>query len=247
MKNKLNYMTHFFRYACVAHGLNLLSNNFVIDRLIGSHKSGENNSNVELMQFHNETMFYLANGIGDFFPNLKSIFVGYSDSLSLNTKLISRSNFQNMKNLFEIVIHKSDIETIAEDILWDLPNLERFQLDGRLKELPERTFENNANLKEVYLASNALEFLPRKLFKNNPSLDWVNFRNNFLKIIEIDFMRLTTMKYAFLAGNVCIDRDFNKTDLQVDYQYEDLNEPTDFYQFRRITELQRLIYSNCSV
>lgn len=230
----------------MAHSLNLLNKNFAVDTVIGTHESGESNNKVELVQFYNGTMFYLPNGIGNFFPNLKSIFVGYSDSLSLNTKLISRSNFQNMENLFEIIIHKSDIETISEDILWDLHNLERFQLDGRLKDLPERTFENNAKLKEVYLASNALEFLPRKLFQNNPLLDWVNFKENFLKTIEIDFMRLTNIKYIFLAGNVCIDRDFNKTDLQVEYQYENLNETSDSDQFRQITELQRLIYSNCS-
>lgn len=189
-------------------------------------------------------MFGLVNGIGKFFPHLKSIFIGYSDAeTSLNTKLISRSNFENMENLFEIIIHQSDVEAIPEDTLWDLPNLERFQLDGKLNELSERTFERNGKLKEIYLASNQLEFLPRKLFRNNFSLDWVNFKDNFLKIIEIDFVRFETIKYIFLAGNVCIDKNFNKTDEQIDGQRK---ENTDSSQIRRIVEFQLLIHSNCT-
>lgn len=227
--------------------MSLQSKNFGIDTLTGSHQSvNESNAKVELMQFHNGTMFYLMNGLGKLFPNLKSIFVGYSDEISLNTKLISRSNFQNMEKLFEIVIHRSDIETISEDVLWDLPSLERFQLDGKLKELPERIFEKNAKLTEVYLASNVLEFLPRQLFKNNLNLNWVNFKDNSLKFIETDFMHFEHIKYIFLAGNVCIDKDFNKTDVQFEDQYEDPNVNTDSNQVGRVIDLQRLIYSNCS-
>lgn len=233
--------------------MNVLGNNFVVNTITGAYNktnlpiyiSGESIDGVELIQFHNGTMFGLVNGIGKFFPNLKSLFIGYSDSVSLNTKLISRTNFENMENLFEIAIHKSDVETIIEDTLWDLPNLERFQLDGKLNELSDRTFERNGKLKEVYLASNELEFLPRKLFKNNFSLDWVNFKDNFLKIIEIDFIRLTSLKYIFLAGNVCINENFNKTDVQIEGQCDYQNKSTFSYQ-ARIVEIQRLIYSNCS-
>lgn len=237
------------RYACVAHGLNVPGNKFLVDTVTGSHKanktSTKTNNGVELMQFHNGTMFGLVDGIGKIFPNLKSIFIGYSDSYStsLNTKLIHRSNFENMENLFEIVIHKSDVEAMPEDTLWDLPNLERFQLDGKLNELSDRTFERNEKLKEVYLASNELEFLPRKLFANNFLLDWVNFKDNFLKVIEIDFIRLTSIKFIFLAGNVCINENFNKTAAQIEDQRKDQNESIDSDQ---IVNLQRLIYENCS-
>lgn len=227
--------------------MGVLSKNIAVDSSIGSHKLDQTNDNVELVQFHNGTMLYLVNGIGKLFPNLKSIFVGYTDSSPLNTKLISRSNFQNMENLFEIIIHKSDIETITEDTLWDLPNLERFQLDGKLKELPERTFENNVKLKQVYLASNGLEFLPRLIFKNNLNLNWVNFEDNFLKFIETDFIRFESIKYIFLAGNICINKNFNRTDDQIEDQlHADQTNNTDSKQVGRLVELQRIIYSNCS-
>lgn len=240
--------TYISRYAVVVHSINVVGKNFEVEYLIGSHKPGERNDKVELLQFHNGTMFCLVNGLGSFFPNLKSIFIGYSDSDSdsLNTKFIIRSNFENMENLFEIVVHKSDIEMISEDLLWDLPNLERFQLDGKLEELPERTFEKNVKLKEVYLASNQLEYLPRQLFKNNLFLDWVNFKDNFLKIIEIDFIRLENIRYIFLAGNICINSNFNKSEEIIESRNENQTENANLYQERKIVELQRLIYSNCS-
>lgn len=231
-------ITRLSRYACVVHGLNIQRKNIGVASIIGSHASGETNQRVELIQFQNETMFYLLHGIGKFFRKLKSIYVGCSDLSTLGTKLIRRSNFQNMENLFELVIHKSDIDKLYEDTLWDLQNLERFQLDGKLKVLYERTFEKNPKLREVYLASNKLEFLPRYLFKNNPLLDWVNFEDNSLKIIETNFTGLKNIKYIFLRNNVCIDALFNRT-VNVDHE-------TQFYRIRKVTDFQSLIWVNCS-
>lgn len=235
-----------FSYTCVAYGLNVDNKNVVVNKLVGAHKSEGSNNNVELIQYHNGTMLYLLDGIGKLFPNLKSVFVGYSDSISLHTVLIRRSNFQHMANVFEIAIHKSSIETVADDVFWDLPQLERFQLDGKLKELPERIFEKNVKLQEVYLASNALVFLPRKLFRKNLDLKWVNFEGNFLKFIEVDFMLLPDIKYVFLAGNICVNRNLNKTEENIEDQYEAQNETDDSLPVKRVIELQRLIYSNCT-
>ncbi|XP_037036930.1 uncharacterized protein LOC119074765 [Bradysia coprophila] len=246
IKEKVNLECEFrhlyYGYACVAYGLNVRSKNVVVDKLIGAAKL--NKSRVEFIQFHNGTMLYLLDGIGKFFPNLKSVLVGYSDTVSLNTTLMRRSNFQHMENLFEIVIHKSDIETIAVDLLWDLPQLERFHLEGKLKELPERIFEKNVKLKEVYLASNSLVFLPRKLFWNNLHLTWVNLEHNLLTFIEVDFMMLPNIQYVFLAGNNCVNRNLNKTDEENELQ--DLNENDNSQPVTRVLELQRLIYSNCT-
>lgn len=249
IENTYTIFCRTFRYACVAYGLNVQNKNFGVDRLIGSHEFNENNDKVELIQFHNGTMFYLVDGIGRLFPNLKSFFVGYSDSDSdpLNTTLIRRSNFLNMENLFEIAIHKSDIAWIYEDLLWDLPNLERFQLDGILLEIPERTFENNAKLKEVYLAANALVFLPKNLFKNNLDLKWVNLANNSLLFIQTDFRRLPNILYIFLAGNLCINQNFNKTAEQVEDRSAVLNENNNSDQVGEVMQLQRLIDSNCTL
>ncbi|KAJ6636229.1 Chymotrypsin-C [Pseudolycoriella hygida] len=241
-KHNLNcsYMFLYYSYTCVVHDLNLLNKHFAVDTIIGTHISGENSDKVEIIQFHNGTMFSLINGLGKLFPNLKSLYIGYSDSSSLNMKVISRSNFENMKNLFEIVIHKSDIETLPEDTFCELPKLERFQLDGKLKKLPENIFQMNPRLKEVYLASNALQKLPRHLFKNNTLLDWVNFSNNLIKIIEIDFSQFANVRYVFLDGNVCINKNFIKTEILNENLYQETN------AVGKVMELQRLIYNNCS-
>lgn len=230
----------------MAYGLEVTNRNFVVEKLVGVHQPEKNNGNVELIQFHDGTMNHLLNGIGKLFPNLKSVLVGYSDSMSLNTVFIRRCNFQHMENVFEIVIHKSSIETVPDDLLWDLPNLERFQLDGKLKEIPERLFERNFNLQEVYLASNELTFLPRELFRKNLELKWVNFERNRLQFIEVDFMFLPNIQYVFLADNICIDRYLNKSEETDEDQFVVPKEIDNSVPIKSVSKLQRLIYSSCA-
>lgn len=224
----------FFRYACVVHDFNVRSKNLGVGTIYGSHASGESDGKVELIQFLNGTMFYLLDGVGKYFPNLKSIYIGHSELPSLNTMHIRRSNLQNMKNLFEFVIHKSNIEIVDEHLLWDLPNLERFHLEGKLKLLQDRIFEKNVKLREIYLASNRLEYLPRCLFRHNLLLEWVNFKDNSLKIIEIDFSNFKNIRYIFLANNVCINENYDRTE----------DNKAEIYQINKIVFLQ-LIMSNC--
>lgn len=236
MDDEQTFITSHSRYACVVRDLNVRSKNLNTATFYGSLASGETYGKVEVIEFNNGTMLYLLDGMGTYFPNLKSIYIGRSDLPSLKTKLIKRSNLQNLMNVFEFVIHKSNIEIVDEDTLWDLPNLERFQLEGKLRVLQDGIFEKNLKLREVYLAFNRLEFLPKYLFRNNLLLDWANFKGNSLKIIETDFSIFKNLRYIFLADNVCINENYNKT----------ADENIEFPEFRKITVFLQLISSNCS-
>lgn len=179
-------------------------------------------------------MVFLVDSIGLVFPILESIHIGDAHSTSLGLKRIKRSNFQNMQNLTEIVIHKSEIESVDENTFWDLPNLERLHLEGKVKVLNDRIFNENSKLKELYLASNWLEILPRNLFANNSLLNWVNFNGNALKIIEIDFTAWKHVKYVFMENNDCINAHYNAT-TEVETQ-----------SIPKLREFQILIMNNCS-
>lgn len=160
------------------------------------------NEVVEWIQFDRGTMLYLPDGLGSHFKNVKYLEV----KSGLNLKRLRRSNFKNFENLGNIHIFGNDIETLDEDILWDLPNLYHFELiENNLKTIPERLFENNTKLKHVHLQSNKLENLPENLFKNNLLLEWVQFDSNSLTSINIDFRSFKNIKRIDFRINVCID------------------------------------------
>lgn len=132
--------------------------------------------------FYNGSMAYLPNGFGKYLPNLKQMIV----ESNLNTKIIARSNFENMNNLTNLIIYDNDIEVIDEESFWDLPNLETLHISyNRLSLLYDRLFEENQKLKHVRLKSNKLlETLPKHLFKQNLFLETVWLNDLSLKTIE---------------------------------------------------------------
>lgn len=172
-------------YGCWLNNIDIQRNNVQVVSFSGSHSLGETNQDVQLIQFVNGTMFFIPNGLGNLFRNINYLIVGDSESRSLGTKRIRRSNFQNLENLLELIFHNNDIEILNEDSLWDLPKLRVFKfVNNKLKVLSEKTFFKNDNLKEVYLNSNELKYLPRNVFLHNSLLEKVDFRNNFLKTID---------------------------------------------------------------
>lgn len=188
---------------------------------------------MQLLQFRNATMYYLPDGIGRTFKNLKRLQI----SEHMHTKTVTRSNLKNLENLVWLNILQTDIEILDSDTLWDLPNLKYFNFfRNPLKVIPERLFERNRRLTYVTFKSNQLEYLPTNLFKNNLNLEEIDFRDNFLQLIEIDFTSFKNFDYIFLYDNFCIDAYFKGT-----------NESDIYYgQFRNLTEFQNLIWSNCN-
>lgn len=178
-------------------------------------------------------MFYIPDGIGKHFKNLNGLTVGAFTGL----KLLRRSNFENMENLENLHVHQNDIDTVDEDLLWDLINLKQFLIyENKIKVLSERTFEKNIKLKVVDIQSNHIQFLHRNLFKNNLLLEVVRFRNNQLKVIEIDFTQFQNIQQIVLDRNVCINAIYYN-------MRDEFATSSDFY--RNLTNFQNLIRDKC--
>ncbi|XP_037043639.1 connectin-like [Bradysia coprophila] len=174
-------------YKCWLYDIDIQRNNVEVSRFVGSHLLGKTNMDVESIHFQNGTMYYLPNGFGLFFGNIKYMIVGDGkpDGVILGTKAIRRSDLQNLDKLLKISFLRNDIETLNGDSLWDLPNLQFFRLIyNRLRTLSDETFIKNKELKEVYLNSNQLSSLPASLFENNLLLEIVDLRKNFLRTID---------------------------------------------------------------
>lgn len=196
-------MLYFCRYACVPENWDDFQNEDIyVKSFTGTHfiTGEETDQDVDMIFFERGTMFSIPEGIGAAFRNLKSFHMQYF----LKTKRITRSSFEHMFKLVEIVFFKIEIDELNFDAMWDLPALEIFVVvQSKLKILHEKTFEKNERLKYVHLNSNLLEFLPRNIFKNNLKLEQVHLSKNSLRFIEIDFTALKNIRLFDLRDNTC--------------------------------------------
>lgn len=189
-----------FRYMCKLTDLDIRKENIEVESITGSHENDKTNEDVRLLQFTSGSLVYLPKGIGKFFKNVQSLQVNDN----LGTKLITRSNFENMTQLVELYFFDNQIELLNEDSFWDLPNLEIFQLqNNKIKEINDTLFDRNEKLWSVNIKSNKmLEILPKNLFKNNPYLREVILDDNRLKEIpEKMFEKNIKLKYASMKSN----------------------------------------------
>lgn len=114
-----------------------------------------------------------------------------------------------MEQLDELNLSFNSIPYINEDVFWDLPNLTTLRLwVTKIEKLPEKIFSNLRKLSFLELSNNKLTHLPRDLFANNLELSTVLFTENDLKIIDVDFRKLTKINYIGFSRAGCITESF---------------------------------------
>ncbi|XP_037043063.1 insulin-like growth factor-binding protein complex acid labile subunit [Bradysia coprophila] len=190
-------------YGCWLLDLNIRKPNFVVNSVTGSHMLQREDKDVELIAFVGGVMHFLPDNVGNIFKNLKYLGVGKPSSVSIDTERIFRSNFQNLEHLEEIILMNNAIEELDADSLWDLPNLQSFQLKkNKLKLLHASTFSRNSKLTTVFVLSNVLKALPQNLFENNPLLEVVAFDGNSIETIADGiFDTNINLKTVSIKGN----------------------------------------------
>lgn len=157
-------------YGCWLFDLNLTHKYFEVKNFTGSHDLDKVNEHVELIAFKTGVTVALPHNFGKIFKNLKFLLI------SVETKRLSRSNLQSLKRLEMIGLVESNIAELDGDSLWDLPNLQSFEVDkSKLKMLHEATFSRNHKLTVVQVLSSKLKSLPSNLFRENVLLESVSF------------------------------------------------------------------------
>lgn len=193
-------------YGCFSRHFDIKRENVFVSFINGSHPPGLSHENVDLLQFTNGTMIGLPNGIGKLFRNLKTLWVS-------EVKVIKRSNFRDMKNLNSLHIFGIGVETLEEDTFRDLLNLEILHMEnGKLTELSEIIFQDNVNLKVIHLLSNrGLVSLPERVFETNALLTDLFLGNNslttlpgriFASNIDLDRVGLGSNMFDYLPENL---------------------------------------------
>lgn len=139
----------------------------VLEAVKGTHLEGRENQNVEALYVLAQTLHYLPNNLGNFFPNLRAIWCHESQLLK-----ISAETLKPFPNLMEFGARNNALET----------------LDGDL-------FKYTPKLKWIYFSSNLIQHvgydlmtdlidLQNAIFLKNPCINVT--ANGFLEIQELN-------------------------------------------------------------
>lgn len=180
-------------------GLNIESENVEITSFAGHHLLGKTDLDVEGIHFDKATMFYVPEGIGKIFKNLKKFVVGRN----MRFKHIKRSNLKNLVNLDWLEIIENKIENVDMDTVWDIPTLEWFVFgENKIKHVDNKTFEKTTNLISVQLNDNEIEIFDENTLSNLPKLERFYMYNNKLKELHKNtFERNPKLKIVSLFNN----------------------------------------------
>ncbi|KAG4071377.1 hypothetical protein HA402_004081 [Bradysia odoriphaga] len=184
-------------YGCWLYELNVRQENFVVEKFTGSHDIDRKNDDVEMIVFATGVMASLPLNFGKIFRNLKQLVI------SVSTTRIFRTNLENLESLERIFISNCSISKLDENSLWDLPNLQSFEVkNSKLKLLHAVTFSRNYELERVVALSNGLKSLPANLFRNNSQLGSVAFDDNLIESIDENiFETNANLLQVSLKGN----------------------------------------------
>lgn len=96
---------------------------------------------------------------------------------------------------------------LPSDVNNFFPNIYHLEIkNSKLKEITVDDLKMFANLKNLYLKSNAIEIIPEKLFEFNIKLQFINFNDNKIKRIASNiFENIPEIVSFSVERNICID------------------------------------------
>lgn len=127
-----------------------------------------------------------------------------------------------MEYLQELSLFRNPIESLPEDVFWDLRNLEKLNLcDCQIRKLPESIFKSLKRLMSIILSDNRLTHLPGNLFESNLELREISIDNNNLRKIAVNFTKIPNLQWLSLEDNKCVNTSLVMVNLE---QLEDFQD-----------------------
>lgn len=156
-------------------------------------------------------------GVGQKFSALKNF-----EIRGATIKFVERRDFVNMDQLTLLTMEGMSLKFLPEDLLADLPNIERvYFVNCKIRNIPENFFSEQKNMNKLILSGNILEVLHKDLFKSSPKLREIDLTNNNLKSILVDFTKLHAIERIFLLDNSCMNVSWDRDkEPIVDFQKE---------------------------
>lgn len=196
-------MTSFRSVSCITSDTKTIKSTSKINlKLLNIQKKPKDLKKLEISFGTSDHIFY---GIGEQFQNLQKLCIKKS------IKIITRRNFEMMKNLSELFLDYNPIEYIADNSFNDLKKLTCLSLTHcQIRRVPRLILKSLKNLKEFYFQFNTLSHLDKEFFKNNLKLEIVNFEFNRLTVVEFQLSTCSNLSFLSFRGNKCTDVVFSK-------------------------------------
>lgn len=156
-----------------------------------------------VLYFGNSTRIFA--GISEVFRNLEALWIHDRSLLFLE-----RSNFAKLPKLTRLELLNKQIEFIAEDTFWDLPNLESLNIfKCEIGELSRNLLANSRKLRYFDARFNKFRYLDANVFRNNLLMEEIDLSNNQLQVIDFDFTKLPKLLVVTFDYNDCIDEKYS--------------------------------------
>jgi Leucine-rich repeat (LRR) protein len=137
-------------YRCVVENLNVTSRNEIVSGVSGLHVPRRTNADVIILMIEEQTLHYMPQGLGDFFPNLVYLNV-YKSGL----KEISKNDLKNFPKLQIFSATNNDIETLPGDLFQFNTKITNISfLRNKIKSIGKNIFVPLSELKDVNLVGN---------------------------------------------------------------------------------------------
>lgn len=142
----------------------------------------------------------MIDGIGESFPNLKTLHIRNTVYEPLLFSF-ERRHFENMPNLKDLTLN--EVEVLAEDAFDSLPNLETFDLYWSHDFNAEKLLKNLVNLKRLLIRKLPIDFVPGNFFLKMKSLEAFYFDKPEFQILERkNLNNLSNIKEIFFDDSV---------------------------------------------
>lgn len=175
--------------------------NFKILPNFSLHPKIKNSSDVELLSINFGNSSHIFRGIGEKFVNVKTLHIRGQP-----IKFIESSDFDNMLQLRDLDLSANQINFVPENVFWNLTNLEVLGLyNNQLIKLPKNLFKNLKKLQTINFTSNKITFLHKDLFADLPNIEFIWAYSNPLKIIDVDFTKISSLQLIDFRGASCSD------------------------------------------
>ncbi|CAO1407862.1 unnamed protein product [Diamesa hyperborea] len=196
-----------FDYTCL-NGQELPVNDATITKVIGDHRYKDElktvlytNADVEIVEIYSETISQIPKGLITVFPKLTKLIIvpklpnvtridfaelKQLQKLEISVNYLAANIFDDLINLKELTLEKSELTFLPNLIFQKLPELELIKVVGgstlrKINELPANLFQSNLKLREITFKLNGLTCIRDGLFNGLVYLEAVSFDNICIK------------------------------------------------------------------
>jgi hypothetical protein len=137
-------------YSCIVKNLHTTFNDRSVTEVIGTHKYSKSNSDVKQVFIKFQNVPYLPLNLGEFFPNLETLYVTKS-----NVQHLINGDLDGLNKLKIFDVSHNPVEQLGEEFLKGYKTLEKISFyDCHIKKVNRGALDNLPNLKSIFFDQN---------------------------------------------------------------------------------------------